>query len=268
MVVLTFLRKIRPFYGANRFSRPVFGRVLGWSLLVLAWGLLPIGCMGPRTTQPEVDPAGLTDEAFQSYLAEAPYVTVDEGYRAMLILADGHDGGKTFEERRQKLEDRGIARAAWQLKPDHVLDAGSISYMVMKICQVRGGVNCNLMGSWGLGDRRYAMRELVYRGMLDDSVDYQAMTGGKLIALMAKADELMEKKGLYESTKIDLSDETDRDPSGNLIVPPIPAQGANTPAADGPTGSGAVPAQPAANESSAPAEQPVTPEPMQPLESR
>lgn len=164
----------------------------------------------------------MSDPAFQAYLAEAPYVTVEEAYRAMLILADGEDTCKTHEERQEKLESRGIARAAWKLKPENVIDAGSVSYMVMKICQMRGGINSTLFGSWGLGDRRYAMRELVYRKMLEDSADYQAMTGDRLIGLMARADDLMEKKGLYESTKIDLSDETDRDASGELIVPASP----------------------------------------------
>ena len=146
----------------------------------------------------------------------------------MLILADGEDTCKTHEERREKLESRGIARAVWNLKPENVVDAGTVSYMVMKICQMRGGINFNLFGSWGLGDRRYAMRELIYRKLLDESVDYQAMTGERMIGLMARADALMEKKGLYESTKIDLSDETDRDANGDLIVPPTPTSAPST----------------------------------------
>lgn len=169
-----------------------------------------------------MDPGTLSDEAFQAYLAEAPYVTVEEAYRAMLILADGEDTCKTHEERAAKLESRGIARSAWNLKPENVVDAGSVSYMVVKICQIRGGVNFNLFGSWGLGDRRYAMRELVYRKMLEDSANYQAMAGDRLVGLMARAGDLMEKKGLYESARIDLSDETDRDASGELIVPAAP----------------------------------------------
>lgn len=165
----------------------------------------------------------MSDDAFQAYLASVPYVTVEEAYRAMLILADGEDTCKTHEERAAKLESRGIARSAWNLKPDFVIDAGSVSYMVLKICQIRGGVNFNLFASWGLGDRRYAMRELVYRKMLEDAADYQAMSGDRLVGLMARAGDLMEKKGLYDSAKIDLSDETSRDTSGELIVPQRPS---------------------------------------------
>lgn len=187
--------------------------------VALACVLPIVGCLGPRKEPPSVEPGTLSDDAFQAYLAEAPYVTVEEAYRAMLILADGEDTCKTHKERAAKLESRGIARSAWNLKPENVVDAGSVSYMVVKICQIRGGVNFNLFGSWGLGDRRYAMRELVYRKMLEDSADYQAMAGDRLVGLMARAGDLMEKKGLYESARIDLSDETDRDASGELIVP-------------------------------------------------
>lgn len=190
--------------------------------VALACVLPIVGCLGPRKEPPSVDPASLSDDAFQAYLAEAPFVTVEEAYRAMLILADGEDTCKTHEERAARLESRGIARSAWNLKPENVVDAGSVSYMVVKICEIRGGVNFNLFGSWGLGDRRYAMRELVYRKMLEDSADYQAMAGDRLVGLMARASDLMEKKGLYESTKMDLSDDTDRDASGALIVPAQP----------------------------------------------
>ncbi|MFQ5422883.1 MAG: hypothetical protein ACE5F9_02770 [Phycisphaerae bacterium] len=176
---------------------------------------------------PEVDPATLSDDGFQAYLSEAPLVTVDEAFRAMLILADGEDDSQSFDQRRQKLETREITRPAWRLKAENVIDAGSVAYMVCRICKVRGGVNYNLFGSLGLGDRRYAMRELLYLDMLDDAVDYQYMTGPALVALMGKADELMEKKGLYETQRIDLSDETDRDAGGHLIVPPpiVPPEG-------------------------------------------
>jgi hypothetical protein len=176
-------------------------------------------CAGPRKTEPAVDAKKLTDDAFQVYLVGVDLVTVDEAYRTMLILADGEDTCKTFEERRQKLEERGIARPAWNLKETNVIDAGSVAFMVCRICKISGGLNSALFGSWGLGDRRYALRELIYRGLLEDTVAYQYMTGASLFALIRKADEIMEKKGLYDSQKIDLSDETDRDEHGELIVP-------------------------------------------------
>ncbi len=191
----------------------------------LGLGLAP-GCARPRTTQPPVAAETLSDPGFLAYLTEIPVVTVDEAYRAMLILADGQDDSESFDLRREKLESRGIARPAWNLQPKNVIDVGSVSFMICRICQIRGGVNLRLFGEAGLGDRRYAMRELIYRGILEDAVDYQYVTGSTMFALVRKADAYMEETGLYESP-VELSDETDRDEKGELIVPP-PA----SPAAD------------------------------------
>jgi hypothetical protein len=189
--------------------------------IYITWALILLpGCAGPRKNPPAVDSAKLSTRGFQSYLANVKLVTVDEAYRAMLILADGKENYKTFEERRAQLEERGIAQRAWNLKPENVIDSGSVACMVCRICKIHGGVNMHLLGSWGFGDRRYATRELIYREMLEDCSDYQYMTGPDLFALMRKADALMEERGLYENKGIDLSDKKDRDKEGNLIVPP------------------------------------------------
>ncbi|MCG8406552.1 MAG: hypothetical protein MI923_15260 [Phycisphaerales bacterium] len=189
----------------------------------IALGILSVGCSGPRKFVPDVHPDELSDDGFYAYLTEIPLVTVDEAYRAMLILADGEDRSEDFVDRQRKLETRGIAKSAWDLQQDHVVDTGSVAYMVCRICQIDGGVNMRLFGSLGLGDRRYALRELIYREMLEEAVDFEYMTGANLFALLRKADAHMAEKGLYESN-VDLSDETDRDEAGELIVPPSVGQ--------------------------------------------
>ena len=181
--------------------------------------LFGAGCSGPRKSVSELDPGTLDDDGFQAYLAEVELVTVEEAYRAMLILADGEDTTEDFEQRREALESREIAKSAWNLRPNHVIDAGSVAYMVCRICRIGGGVSMRLFGRLGLGDRRYALRELISREMIDGTVDYQYMTGAGLFALLREADAVMEKKGLYESPGIELSDETDRNKQGELIVP-------------------------------------------------
>lgn len=188
--------------------------------LAISLGLLAGACAAPRAESPKVDPNTLSDEGFANYIAQLDVVTVDEAYRAMLLLADGEDGRKSFAERKAELESRGIARPEWNLQPENVIDTGSVAFMVCKICQIPGGVNMHAFGSWGLGDRRYATRELIYREMLDESVDYQYLKGSDLHTLLRKADTLMMEKGIYESEKVDLTDEGDRDEKGNLIVPP------------------------------------------------
>ncbi len=194
--------------------------------LALGLGLaLSAGCAGPRMTAPAVDANELSDEGFQAYIAEIELVTVAEAYRAILILADGEDACEAFDQRRENLESRGIARAAWGLHPGNVIDAGSVAYMICQVCQIKGGINAHLFGSWGLGDRRYALRELVYRDVIEDSVDYKYVTGAEMVVMLRRADALMAEKGLYDSGGIHLNDEQDRDEQGELIVPPSPSEG-------------------------------------------
>jgi hypothetical protein len=176
------------------------------------------GCAGPRNVDIDVDPDRLSDLEFQALLADLPLVTVAEAYRAMLILADGEDTCKSFEERHEKLVSRGIVRPEWNLQSEHVIDKGSLAYMVCRICDIRGGINMRVFGAMGVGDRRYALRELIYLDMIQDAVTYQYMTGGELVALMGRADEYMEKHGVYEAPAIEF--------------PPEPRHGERPPWAD------------------------------------
>ncbi|MCK6484732.1 MAG: hypothetical protein HUU22_15365 [Phycisphaerae bacterium] len=205
-------------------------RICGWWLPAVILAFVA-GCAAPRKTAPPVDPATLSDDGFLHYLAEVPLVTTDEAYRAMLILADGEDTCKSFEERRDKLVQRQIVNPAWDLQPDHVIDRGSVAAMVCKICRLRGGLNRVLFASWGLGDRRYANRELVYRDLLDPGTDYVPIKGGQLVALMTKADALMEERGIYETVPVELGGEADAVRIG-AEGPPAPAAEPEPPPAE------------------------------------
>jgi hypothetical protein len=165
--------------------------------LVLLAGL--VGCAGPRKFQPELDHETLDQTRFVHYLATVPVVTVDEAARAMLILADGTETHASYEQRVAELEQRGIVRKAWNLKPDHVLDKGTLGFMLFKICRLPGGVDTLLFGSWGLGDRRYALKEAADAGLLTYGPDYHPVTGGELVAALARADTYMAEHGIYGS---------------------------------------------------------------------
>jgi hypothetical protein len=207
------------------------------------------GCAMPRQQAPEVDPSTLGDVEFQAYLADAPFVTVDEAFRALLILADGEDTSKSFEERRQKLESRGIARPQWKLEPNNLIDKGSVAYMICRICRIRGGINLMVFGAIGLGDRHYALRELVYDNIAEETSEFSFVRGGEMISLMSKADEYMRKHKVYEGTPIEL--------------PPEPEGGAIPQWAEESAGGGAAPAE-AGGSSPAPDAQPEPPDAGQP----
>lgn len=198
-------------------------------LILVTVGALMTGCAstpsaggGAADTQPVVaaqplNPAGLDDMSFlHDYLAKQPLVTVDDGYRAMLILADGQCAAKTAEDRQAAVEQRGISRPAWRLRPEEHLDKGTTAYMVCIALKISGGVDRILFGSWGAGDRRYALRELIYRDMMANSPTYRFITGAELVALLGKADEYMQKHHEYQAESVELGPPP---PAGSPIAP-------------------------------------------------
>jgi hypothetical protein len=130
---------------------------------------------------------------------------VAEAYRAMLMLAEGDDNYPDFEARRQTLESRGIARTEWNLRPEASIDRGSVAYMVCRIINVRGGINYNLFGRLaGVGDRRYAVRELAYLEIMTPAAPYRYITGSELVDVLAKADRYMAEHNMYPQEPADI----------------------------------------------------------------
>ncbi len=149
-----------------------------------------LGCSTMR--RPDQADAGEAVDAMElvhGKLPAEPVVTVAEAYRAVLILADGDDTHEDFAAREQALISRGMVRPEWGLERDQAIDRGTIAYMLYRMLEMRGGVDMTLFGSWGLGDRRYALRELTYRGLMSKSATYQYISGGEFVYLLRKADE-------------------------------------------------------------------------------
>jgi len=144
------------------------------------------------------------DTFLHEHLPAQPMVTTAEAYRAMILLADGRDDRRDFEERARTLLDRGISRRQWQLQRDECIDRGSVAWMVCRILDIDGGVNMRLLGSWGPGDRRYAVRELYYRQLLDSTPAYRYMSGAELVDLLGKADAYLAEKGRYPASPLDV----------------------------------------------------------------
>ena len=84
----------------------------------------------------------------------------------MVVLAEGEDNYENYAGRVAALEQRGIIRPEWGLQREDCIDKGTVAYMVCRILNIRGGLNLMTLGSLGLGDRRYALRELVYMELM------------------------------------------------------------------------------------------------------
>lgn len=130
-------------------------------------------------------------EFLHEHLPKQPCVTVAEAYRAMIMLAEGRDDFNSFAAREEYLLAREIIRPAWKLGRDNAIDRGSVAYMVMRILKIQGGVNARVYGRMGLADRRYAVRELAWRGIMMDKPPYRLITGAELVDVLGNADAAM-----------------------------------------------------------------------------
>jgi len=184
-------------------------RVIWAAGLLAAWSGL--GCTETlRVEQAEAGQKVPADAFLHEHLQTQPMVTVAEAYRAMLMLAEGDDNCTDFEARRQTLESRGIARAEWNLRSEASIDRGSVAYMVCQIINVRGGINYNLFGRLtGVGDRRYAVRELAYLQIMTPAAPYRYITGGELVDVLAKADRYMAEHGMYPQESANIKEMLD-----------------------------------------------------------
>ncbi len=160
-----------------------------------------------RLEQADAGEKVAVDAFLHDHLENQPMVTVGEAYRAMLILAEGDDSYADFEARRAALESRGIARPEWGLRREACIDKGSVAYMVCQIIKLHGGLNFNVLGRLtGVGDRRYAVRELAYMELMPNAPAYRYITGGELVDVMAKADRYMASHGMYSMEAADVAE--------------------------------------------------------------
>ena len=145
--------------------------------------------LAPPTTRPATRPADDTD--FLEMIEAQPLPTCDDGLRAILVLVDGECAPKTYEARLAECRRRGFVAARWKLAATDRLTRGTLAYMICKACRLRGGVNWYLFGN-----RRYAVREAVFRSLMPDGVAYHGVTGAELIAALNQADRYMTAHGL------------------------------------------------------------------------
>jgi hypothetical protein len=184
---------------------------------VLAIGAVATcGCSQTRQYQPPLDPSTLSDIQFVHYLETVPVVTFEEGCRAMLIATEGEDRWNTHEDRYAELKGRGMVRDAWGLQGDDIFDLGTASYMAAEALELKPSASSILLGSWGLGDRRYAVRKAVDAQLITYGPFYKPMTGGATVWAMGRINDHVTGQGVYTQP---IKPTGDMDRSSSLAVP-------------------------------------------------
>jgi len=156
--------------------------------------LFTSGCAHHRAFQPQVEPETYSETQFLHYLSSVPTVTFAEGCRAMIIAADGADNHSTHEERYAALRERDIVRDSWKLDAGQSLDVSTMAFMATKICNLRPSVCSAMLGSWGLGDRRYAHKQAAAAQLVPYEPSYKFVTGGELLYTVGKVDDHLAKR--------------------------------------------------------------------------
>jgi hypothetical protein len=175
---------------------------------IAALGLCGMGCAqvnrGEQVSRGEQ--LGV-DEFLHEHLPAQAMVTTGEAYRALLLLADGEEHYNSFDARTAELERRRWVRPEWKLAREQPIDAGAVAYVVIRAVHGERGVNSLVLGSAGVGERRYALRDLEYMGLIEHRPSYRWLTGGELLDLMGRADEYMARHKLYPAEPVDLREE-------------------------------------------------------------
>ena len=154
-----------------------------------------VGCAAPiRTFEPEQNPDALSDTAFLHYLPTAPVASVDEGFRAVLLLVDEDLTCSAFEERRIELIRRGAVRASWNINPDQVLDKGLLAHMLVTLCDMPRSLCQRLFSPIGACAKRYALKTCHREGVLPYGLSYEPITGGELLGAVSRAETYLESR--------------------------------------------------------------------------
>ena len=126
-----------------------------------------------------------SDAEFFFELSEKKYCSTDDAYQGMLYLIDGTDTSNDFEERTARLVMHGVADKNWQHNPNAVTTKGKVAYMLARALEIRGGVMYNITD----GSGRYALRELIYKGIIIDGTEYSQVSGAEYVGILGRADD-------------------------------------------------------------------------------
>lgn len=165
-------------------------RFAGISLVILLVGLggcAPAGVRGVRAFEdlPPAEGEVASDAEFFFELSEKQYCSTDDAYRGMLYLIDGTDTSKDFEERTARLVMHGVAKKSWKHKANAVATKGELAYMLVRALEIRGGLMYNITN----GCERYALRELIHKGIIRSGTVQGKVTGAEYVGILGRVDD-------------------------------------------------------------------------------
>jgi hypothetical protein len=161
------------------------------ALPLLALGLRPLGTVRAAGAQ-EAKKEART--AYVRRVYERDRASFGDACRMMLSLVADAPAEADFAKVRDELAGRGLVDAGWGLAEDANLTKGTLAYMLVKACGIKGGATMALFGT----TRRYALREAVYVGLLEKGALDEHVGGRELIDAVTLA-EVYRTEGSLDS---------------------------------------------------------------------
>jgi len=153
----------------------------------LAGAILLAGLAGCSSGISGADATLAADEGSPGFLdrvSTQDTVCENDAYRGMLLLVDGEDKAKTFQDRVGALVAKGILPKDWDHDANRTITKGRLAYMVCQACKIRGGVVMSLTGP----SQRYCLRELQYMKMIAAGTPLASVPGLEYVAVISRAD--------------------------------------------------------------------------------
>jgi len=122
-------------------------------------------------------------------LADKPVATVEDGLRMILLLTQGVGVEEPFDQVAGKARASDLVRDKWLQKPEEPLRKGQLAYMIVKACGIRGGLTMMALGV----TERYALRECIFRDLLERGSTGNYVSGLELLGSIGRAEKYLEE---------------------------------------------------------------------------
>ncbi|MDD5216680.1 MAG: hypothetical protein PHN49_11120 [Candidatus Omnitrophica bacterium] len=116
-----------------------------------------------------------------------------DAFELLMTLMQIEELYPDFESRKTFLRKTGIIPSSWLSKnPADPLTQGDLAYALVKTLRLHGGLKARLFGM----NKRFALEELIYQGVMSPVHSRDYVTGEELVAIMTQALNLMaERRG-------------------------------------------------------------------------
>lgn len=163
-------------------------------LLIAALLSAPVGCAATKVTDSPivVDHAADDVDAEMAYwhgLTERPTVSNNEALHGLILFINQADPAGDYDGRMAWLRENGYL----SINPgggENVATLGTLAHILAQMLKVEGGLTMKIIGP----HPRYALRELIYEGIMTPGTSQQGISGIDFVGLLARAEAYSESQ--------------------------------------------------------------------------